>query len=585
MYIRQLNVRHFRGFTDIEIKPTSHIVLMGEPGAGRSDLINAISKVLDTDVIRVGGATELDFYQRNTAVPIEISITIGGLGPDIEQDFIDSLEVWNTQTCQLIEESETPEGGAVGVNQEWVLRLAYRGQWLADQERCDEMVYYPKHSDPTTLSFHRVSIADIGKLGFTLLRYDSVRILDLGSRGTFRRIVERAPGADFTTALAGYVQEIADAAAQFTASNQVKSALGGVITSMREVLRLPPGVDVSQLIGFSPEGGSTSGLLRSLGPTIDLGGGAGALPAWRQGSTVGTLFRLAESLALSNSSKVIVAIDDLGDGIDPASATHFGAFIRRAAGQAWITTRLSSVAEIFEPNEVIRLNRALNGTRSVHQGKTPASKSEAIAARHWRRNLLPTLTYHSVIVVEGPHDLAALHALAIRLCTEGGNCLPAAHSTAIISAGATGGGGYSSVLRITAAAREMGLCAIGIVDGDTDAGAKTFVASHTGDANAIVRLPDTRAIEYAIVHDVPSASIRQALIDVSKAMNLPAIPNLGALTGNELESQAIRFIKDNTLHAAFIDALPFSDIAPLAKTLLEKSMQAAREQLNGAIQL
>ena len=103
--------------------------------------------------------------------------------------------------------------------------------------------------------------------------------------------------------------------------------------------------------------------------------------------------------------------------------------------------------------------------------------------------------------------------------------------------------------------------------------------------NAIIRLPDTRAIESAIVHDVPMASIRQALADVSGAMSLPVIPNLGTLTGAALESQAIRFIKDNCLHAAFIDALPFSDMAPLAKTLLQKATEAAREQCTGVIQL
>jgi hypothetical protein len=584
MYIRQLIVHHFRGFSDIPLKPSGNVVLMGEPGAGRSDLINAISKILDPDVIRAGGTTELDFHQRNTAIPIEVSVTIGGLGPDLEQHFIDYLEVWDIESGGLIEESESLED-VTGQHREWVLRLAYHGQWLLDQERCDEIVYYPKYSDPTTQSFRRASIADIERLGFTLLRYESGRILDLGLRGTFRKIVERSPGDDFTVALSGYVQKIADAAAQFTASSQVKTALSEVIASMREILRIQAAVDISQLIAFSPEGGAPSGLLRSLGPTIDLGGGAGALPAWRQGSTVGTLFRLAESIALSNGSKVIVAVDDLGDGMDPASATHFGAIIRGTAGQAWIATRLSSVAEIFEPNEVIRLSRALDGTRSAHQGNAPTTKSEAIAARHWRRNLLPTLAYHSVIVVEGPHDLAALQALAIRLCTEGGNCLPAAHSTIIISAGATGSGGYSSVLRLTAAARDMGLCAIGVVDGDTAPEALAYIADHAGDANAIIRLPDTRAIEYAIVHDVPADPVRQALNDVSAAMGLPAIPNLGALTGRPLESQTITFIKKNMLHAAFIDALPFEVIAPLAKTLLEKAMLAAREQLNGVIQL
>lgn len=566
------------------LKPSGNVVLMGESGAGRSDLINAISKVLDPDVIRTGSTTELDFHQRNTEIPIDISVTIGNLGSDLEQHFLNYLEVWDIEGDRLIEESESPEEVA-GQNREWVLRVAYRGQWLPDQERCDDLVYYPKYSDLSTQSFRRASIADIERLGFTLLRYESGRILDLGSRGIFRKIVQRSPGDDFTAALSGYVQSIADAAAQFTASNQVKAALGEVIVSMREILRIQAAADVSQLISFSPEGGSPSGLLRSLGPTIDLGGGAGALPAWRQGSTVGTLFRLAESIALSTGSRVIVAVDDLGDGMDPASAMHFGAVIRSIAGQTWITTRLPSVAEIFEPNEVIRLSRALDGTRSAHQGAAPTTKSEAIAARHWRRNLLPTFTYHSIIVVEGPHDLAALHSLAIRLCTEGGVCLPAGYSAAIISAGATGGGGYSAVLRLTALAKEMGLCAVGVIDGDTDAGAKSFVTAHAGDANAVIRYPDSCAIEYSIVHGVPDASIRQALVDVSSAMGLTPPAGLAGLTGATLEARAIKFIKDKTIHAAFIDALPFSDIAPLAKTLLEKAVMAAREQLSDMIQL
>jgi len=73
--------------------------------------------------------------------------------------------------------------------------------------------------------------------------------------------------------------------------------------------------------------------------------------------------------------------------------------------------------------------------------------------------------------------------------------------------------------------------------------------------------------------------------DVSSAMGLTAPTGLAGLTGTALESQAMRFIKDKYIHAAFVDALPFSDIAPLAKTLLERAIIAAREQLSGMIQL
>lgn len=583
MYICQLIVRNFRGFTNLVVKLKGHVVLMGESGAGRSDIISAISRVLDTGVIRSGTTTELDFHQRNTVQPIEIEVTIGGLGSDLEQHFLDYLEVWNSGDCQLLEECEAPED-INGEDQEWVLRLSYWGQWLTEQERCEEWVYYPKYSDPASESFRRISLTDLDMLGFVNLQYDSGRILDLSTRGAFRKIVNKSSGGDFTVALAQYVQEVADAAARFTTSSQVKLALHDVMTSIYEILRIQPS-DASQLVKFSPEGGSPSGLLRSLGPTIDLGGSGGMLPAWRQGSTIGALFRLAESLALSSGSENIVAIDDLGNGMDPASATHFSAIIRRMAGQAWITTRLPSVAEIFEPSEVIRLSRAFDGTRTAHQGSPPTTKSEAIAAKHWHRNLLPVFSYHSVIVVEGPHDLAALHALAIRLCNEGDGCLPAAHSTAIISAGATGSGGYATVMRLTVAAREMGLRAIGVIDGDISPDAKKFLADHSNDADAIIRLPDNAAIEYAIVHDVPNPSICQALCDISTALNLPAIPNLNKMLTKELEDQAIAFIKKNALHAAFIEALPFEALPSLAKQVLEKAVLAAREQLSGVIQL
>jgi len=583
MYIRRLIIRHFRGFSSITVKPSGNVVLMGEPGAGRSDIINAISKVLDPNVIRAGTTTELDFHQRNIAEPIEIEVVIGGLDTDLEQHFLDYLEIWDIETGQLLEDCDTPEE-ATGENSEWVLRLAYRGQWLTDQERCEDKVYYPKYSDLESQSFRGTRITDVERLGFTHLSYDSGKILDLGTRGIFRKIVERSSGSDFTSALAKYVQEVADAARRFTTSNQVKVALGEVIASLWEILRIQP-ADISQHVEFSPEGGSPSGLLRSLGPTIDLGGSGGALPAWRQGSTIGSLFRLAESLVLPASPGNIVAIDDLGNGMDAASATHFGAIIRSTAGQTWITTRLPSVAEIFEPVEVIRLHRALDGTRSAYQGNTPTTKSEAIAAKHWYRNLLPVLSYHSVIVVEGPHDFSTLHALAIRLCNEGGKCLPATHSIAIISAGATGSGGYSSVLRLTAAAKEMGLYAVGLVDGDTSPGVKEFVESNSDNADVVIRLPDSVAIEYAIVHDVPDSTIRQALSDTTTALQLPPIQRLDEIPAKELEAQTITYIKKNMLHAAFIEALPFENLPLLANTILEKAVLAAREQLTGFIQL
>jgi putative ATP-dependent endonuclease of the OLD family len=47
-----LTVRRFRGFEAATIVPGGHIVLVGEPGAGRSDLIEALDRVLSPDSTR-----------------------------------------------------------------------------------------------------------------------------------------------------------------------------------------------------------------------------------------------------------------------------------------------------------------------------------------------------------------------------------------------------------------------------------------------------------------------------------------------------------------------------------------------------
>ena len=387
MQVKELNLKHYRGFPELHIRPKGHVVVMGEPGAGRSDLIEALARVLNADTRATGITTELDFYNRDTSQPIEVALTIGELGMVLEQDFLDYLELWDNTEDRLLPETDNLEN----IDQEryeWVLRLEYRAKWLHDEERCEEWVFYSKDSDPTSDSFPRVRRRDIEKLGFNLLRWGGGRILDLSPRSPFRRVIERAGGNDFATALAQYVQDVGQAAGRFTGSGQIREALSDVVTPISDLLRIPP-TDVSQIFNFVPEGGSSSGLLRSLGPSMDFDDGAGDLPAWRRGSTTASLFRIAQVLALSSGGGQILAVDDLGDGLDAASAAHLTTVIRRSAGQAWVTTRISAVAEVFVPQEVVRLGRDTDGARFVRQGKHPETKAENVAAKHWHRNLLP----------------------------------------------------------------------------------------------------------------------------------------------------------------------------------------------------
>ena len=281
MRVRALHIRNFRGFIDLRISPKDNVVALGPPGSGRSDLIVALGRVLDADASRARITTELDFHKRNTTRPIQIGVALTDLGPDLEQHFFDRLEVWDDANHRIVPEVDTP-ASIDGGDYEWALRLAYRAEWLPEQERCDEWVYYPKDTDPASGSFARTRRPDIEALGFRSLKWRDGRTLDLGARSAFRRVIERTEGGDFAVAVEQYVEDVAQAAAQFTDSSRVKAALNEVIAPIQELL----GVDHEDPLRgfrFAPEGGSTSGLLRSLGLSIDLEDGAGGLPTWRRG--------------------------------------------------------------------------------------------------------------------------------------------------------------------------------------------------------------------------------------------------------------------------------------------------------------
>ena len=153
----------------------------------------------------------------DTSQPIEITLTLGGLGDSVTQDFFDHLELWDTTEHQLFEEAETTEESD-GLSYEWVLRLGYRAKWLAAEERSDEWVSYPKESDPAADSFVHARRRDIETLGFGLLRWSGARILELGPRSSFRRVLNNANGGDFAAAVTQYVDGVGQAASQFVGS-------------------------------------------------------------------------------------------------------------------------------------------------------------------------------------------------------------------------------------------------------------------------------------------------------------------------------------------------------------------------------
>ena len=177
--ILRCSMRNYRGFDELEIVPRGHILLVGAPRSGRSDVLNALSKVFELEQTRLD---ERDFHKGDLSLDIEIEVTLGDLSIDLSQRFLDDLEVWSPTDQKLIgvanDLAELPSGCVP------VLRVAYRGRWDDIDQRGLQVVFTPKRSEAGIDALHRLRREDREALPFH--RLVAGRPLNLAPRGLLR---------------------------------------------------------------------------------------------------------------------------------------------------------------------------------------------------------------------------------------------------------------------------------------------------------------------------------------------------------------------------------------------------------------
>ncbi|WP_067067545.1 ATP-dependent nuclease [Carbonactinospora thermoautotrophica] len=570
MRVLRCVIEHFRGFDQVEVVPRGHVLLVGEPRAGRTDLLTALARVLNFDASRV--LEEFDFHGGDTSRDIHIEVTLGDLG-QLQQRFLDQLEFWSPASATLIEGSDDPS--KLPADAVPVVRLAYRGRWDRDEERGEQVLYWAKSSDPDTDDLRRVARADRAVLPFIALA--GGRPLNLAPRGDFRALLDAERPAEVSKALRRMIEGIIDLSAELSQTPVVLDGLETVLRPIRDRLRIS--APATEVVRFLPDEGSLSGLLRNLTAALDLADSAPHLPLARHGSTTTAQVAAAEALAAAKVNGAVVAVDDFGDMLDATSGQRLATLLRRGAGQVWLSTRRPEVARSFEIGDLVRLTRnPAGGTprRQVYYGKPPMSRAERVAAQELHRQLLPAMTARALIVTEGKHDPAAYAALAERLDTEQGVSPPEAYGIRLIDAGDEGGIG--KVPHIAALARDLGFRVVAMIDYDKDEEqAEKRLAAAQEAAHAVVRLPRGYAIEHALLDGVPDTDVVSTLTTLNASYSLPLPAGWQHATGDTLRKHAVKALKSNNgLHAQFVDALPQGVLPSLAAKALAAAVDCAR---------
>jgi len=217
-----------------------------------------------------------------------------------------------------------------------------------------------------------------------------------------------------------------------------------------------------------------------------------------------------------------VVFDDFGDDLNDPAGQHLAATIRRAASQAWLSTRRGAVVTAFDPAEIVRLSRP-GGVRAVSYGPKPVTKAERLAVRHFHIQLAPAMAATAVAVLEGPHDRATLATAQARRLAEHAIPLVAAHGIQLVDAAAAdASGGVTGVERLANLARNLGLRTVAVIDYDPARQAAAELAAVRASAHVTIRLPEGYAIEALLLDGLCEDIIRATCIDVSAALGTEA---------------------------------------------------------------
>lgn len=573
--IRQVRVQRFRGFSDFTTPLDQHAVLVGEPGAGRSDLIEAVVRTLDPDYYRSRRGDELDFHDLDLSRPAEVELVLG----DLSEAALDALgfllELWDAASGALVESFDDPDAYDEA-RHEWVLRIGYRLS-VREDGRLDEVVHWPKDAGPGD-EVRLVRPAEREFLPFIWQRGISARPLDLGGRGDLRGLIDAQAGDPFDEAVGRFLAEVGDAAARFSQEERIRDALGAVLAPLRDVRRFNPALAAEDALRFLPDGGAASGLLRTLAPALTLQQGPALLPAARHGTTALAALRAGLMVAAAQQlERPVVAVDDLSADLDPALSRHVAATLRASAGQLILAARATTVTEVFEPEEVVRLSWR-DGQRTATLGRPAVDKADRIAQRYYATQIAPALSASAVVVVEGIHDRLAIDGMALRAAAEGLAPSLAGAGIEVIEANGSG-----EIAKVVAQCTQLGIYTIALLDNDDPAGAS--VAAHVtacGEAaDVALHLPPRTGIERVLTRGVSDADLVSTLEALAAAIPDVVLPaDFRTRTALALQRLAIETLHDRSgaVHAAFVRSLP--SLGPLSVALIGRlhALAAARTE-------
>lgn len=557
MRVARIRLQRFRGFDAAEISAPGHVAIVGEPRAGRSDLITALRRVLDPRSTS-SRVNPLDVYR--PAPPddgdpplTEVEVSLVDLGENLEQLLSGHLELLDPLTGLAADERSSSRA-VLG------LRLCYRARYDEDSDTGEHWVDWPAQSDSVNGTFQRARRIEREALPVLVVRGGAP--LQVRAEGILRALMEERNPDDLADAVRKLEGDIADATKSFSGASVVSDGITQVLAAGAGDLL---GIADAAGVTFAPDDGSIAGLLRALQPALELDA-AGFLPITSHGSTASALLSASEVVVAAKNAPdgLVIAVDDFGDELDAAAAEYLAVLLRRDTAQVWISTRRPEVLRAFEPEEILRLTQ--RGSRRRQHRLTPTTDRKVRRARRdLLEQLLSAITARTVVLMEGPHDLEGYGALATRLAKSSRTGLPvlAAHSTRLVCAPGESGG-KEQLPKLASLANDLGFTVRAVIDDDKPGENDELYDTMEPLTEQLVVLPPRTAVEAALVRGLPPTLLRPAFEALVEAYGLDF--DVAAIADDRLEEIILKrkvLKAKGGLHKPWVESLPPIQSAPM----------------------
>lgn len=409
MKIQSLRIENFRSIKSGEVSFSSQTVLVGGNSVGKSTVCEALDLLLGPDRInRSSPIDENDFFERQyrdeegNPITIEIEGILTNLTPDLERQYRNNLEFWNTETNSLLTEEATPEQLEEGTVIR-ALRVVFHGAYDIEEDEFSASTFFANPVAEEADKQPRVTRSDKRRFGFIYLRAlrTGSRALSL-ERGSLLDIVLRLKEEDRSEMWEQTLEALEELDPPIHDIPQLKGILDEIDNRVRQFVSLSQN---QPSLGLFP----TALTRESLRKSITLFGASERsdtlIPYWRMGSGVvsSMVFSLLTFIADIKENNVIFAMEEPEIAIPPHTQRRIVQFLQKSMDQVLLTTHSPFVLEQFSPESVVLLSRGGDGDLSGTQLALTGIKAKTYRGS-LRKHFAEALLGRGVICVEGVSD-------------------------------------------------------------------------------------------------------------------------------------------------------------------------------------